>query len=131
MFALQNQARDITESCQRRPHLIGYFHYPEVDRRRRQELRPRRHPGGGRNAPGQALSLKKLSDITPQEWFHDPYLLCILISMVQSLKGDPESPQQIITAVCRLLRAPRRYLLCRVALDWRFKYTNMRGMTDC
>lgn len=129
VFSRQQQPED--EICQRPHHLVGYFHYQEVTRRRWQKLQPRRHPRGGRNIPGQGLSLKKLSDITPKDWSRDPYLLCVLISMVQSQKYDHEPLQRTVPTVCRLLQVQEILDFGRVCLNWCLEDARKCDVTNC
>ncbi|WKT52534.1 hypothetical protein QSH57_003048 [Fusarium oxysporum f. sp. vasinfectum] len=51
---------------------------------RRRANRPKRHPvPGSSNSPPERLSQRRLRDLTPDLWFEDPYLVCILLSLAQ------------------------------------------------
>lgn len=80
--------------------LVGYFNYTDVKRRRQEKLRPRQNPGGGHNAPGQRLFQKRLFQITPLEWAHDPYLVCILLSIAQLQERSLNLPRRTAYMVC-------------------------------
>ncbi|EQL03962.1 hypothetical protein OCS_00316 [Ophiocordyceps sinensis CO18] len=68
--------------------LVGYLHYSYVEGARRQLLRPPRRPGGDPNVVGQSISRRKLSKVTPKEWFRDPYLSRLLVTTTK--KPDRE-----------------------------------------
>ncbi|KAF4513143.1 hypothetical protein G6O67_000452 [Ophiocordyceps sinensis] len=74
--------------------LVGYLHYSYVEGARRQLLRPPRRPGGDPNVVGQSISRRKLSKVTPKEWFRDPYLVCVLLSLAQRQARAPTWPTQ-------------------------------------
>ncbi|KAL5366500.1 hypothetical protein BJX96DRAFT_169984 [Aspergillus floccosus] len=90
--------------CRRRQHCepkyqhlqwaIGYFNYTDIIRRRRKKLQPRQNPTGGHNAVGQRLFHKRLSQITPLEWAHDPYLFCVLLSIAQLQRQSQDLHRQ-------------------------------------
>ncbi|EXL98055.1 hypothetical protein FOIG_09614 [Fusarium odoratissimum NRRL 54006] len=84
---LYNKIRFHTSECEvfktrdmynleRRP-IIGHFQYEEL-------VKPKRHPVPGfSNSPAERLSQRRLRDLTPDLWFEDPYLVCILLSLAQ------------------------------------------------
>ncbi|KAF4985632.1 hypothetical protein FDECE_16423 [Fusarium decemcellulare] len=82
--------------------VVGYFHYDTLTRKRRERLSPCPHPHGGHNGPVQRLYQRRLSRITPTTWSQDPYLVCILLSMAQSLAREARSPKPM-TFTARLL----------------------------
>jgi hypothetical protein len=63
--------------------LVGYLDYSAIYKSRREILEPRQHPEGGINAAGCTITRKMLSRITPQDWTHDPYIVCVLLSCGQ------------------------------------------------
>ncbi|KAM6522962.1 hypothetical protein FALCPG4_012569 [Fusarium falciforme] len=93
----------IVEQHQDALPVIGYFHYESIISKRQEKLTPRPHPYGGYNGPVRPLCQRKLSKVTPQKWSQDPYLVCILLSMAQSLAHKSHSPQPTVFVVCPLL----------------------------
>ncbi|KPM42074.1 hypothetical protein AK830_g4475 [Neonectria ditissima] len=88
----------IAKHCTRQQHqnalpVIGYFHYETLVSKRCQKLTPRPHPQKGYNGPVRRLCQRKLSKVTPQIWSQDPYLVCIMLSMAQSLARKPRPAQ--------------------------------------
>ncbi|EXK35729.1 hypothetical protein FOXG_14743 [Fusarium oxysporum f. sp. lycopersici 4287] len=70
-------------NLERRP-IIGHFQYEELIKQRKRANRPKRHPvPGSSNSPAERLSQRRLRDLTPDLWFEDPYLVCILLSLAQ------------------------------------------------
>ncbi|KAF7557803.1 hypothetical protein G7Z17_g463 [Cylindrodendrum hubeiense] len=60
-------------------------------------------------SPVRCLCQRKLSKVTPQTWSQDPYLVCILLSMAQSLARKSHSAQPgvyvVPSSVWRLLNS--------------------------
>ncbi|KAM6514287.1 hypothetical protein FALCPG4_015439 [Fusarium falciforme] len=76
--------------------VVGYFHYDTLAAKRRERLSPCPHPRGDRNEPVIRLYRRRLSRITPIIWSQDPYLVCVLLSMAQSLRRESRSPKSFI-----------------------------------
>ncbi|KAM6514288.1 hypothetical protein FALCPG4_015439 [Fusarium falciforme] len=79
--------------------VVGYFHYDTLAAKRRERLSPCPHPRGDRNEPVIRLYRRRLSRITPIIWSQDPYLVCVLLSMAQSLRRESRSPKSFIFTV--------------------------------
>ncbi|EMT72166.1 hypothetical protein FOC4_g10004022 [Fusarium odoratissimum] len=70
-FSVMMRARGII-NANARPHFLY------------NKIRPKRHPVPGfSNSPAERLSQRRLRDLTPDLWFEDPYLVCILLSLAQ------------------------------------------------
>lgn len=80
--------------------VLGYFNYPAVTKYREKKLKPLLHPSGGVDTVGTRLSEKRLSQITPNEWFQDPYIVCILLSIAQLQQRLLQVPRSTIHKVC-------------------------------
>ncbi|KAF5642222.1 uncharacterized protein FTJAE_3697 [Fusarium tjaetaba] len=61
---------------------IGYYRYT-ADEERKQKLRARRGRGGVKNDPFQRICDIKRRQVTPTDWRHDPYIVCLLLSVAQ------------------------------------------------
>ncbi|RSL43125.1 hypothetical protein CEP53_011846 [Fusarium sp. AF-6] len=79
--------------------IIGYLDYHTIISKRCQKLTPRPHPCKGYNGPVQRLCQRKLSQVTPQTWSQDPYLVCTLLSMAQFLALKSRSAQRNVYVV--------------------------------
>ncbi|KAI1045340.1 hypothetical protein LB505_012774 [Fusarium chuoi] len=70
------------------PHanpIIGYYAYT-ADKERRDKLVANRAPNGRINKPAQNICDIKYRKVTPTDWRHDPYLVCLLMSLAQLQK---------------------------------------------
>ncbi|KAI1036746.1 hypothetical protein LB503_003372 [Fusarium chuoi] len=70
------------------PHanpIIGYYTYT-TDKERRDKLVANRAPNGRINKPAQNICDIKYRKVTPTNWRHDPYLVCLLMSLAQLQK---------------------------------------------
>lgn len=70
------------------PHanpIIGYYKYT-ADKERRNKLVANRAPRGRINKPAQNICDIKYRQVTPTDWRHDPYLVCLLMSLAQLQK---------------------------------------------
>ncbi|RSL77226.1 hypothetical protein CEP51_009256 [Fusarium floridanum] len=92
--------------------IVGYFDYQTIISKRRQKLKPRPHPCKGYNGPVQRLCQRKLCKVTPQTWSQDPYLLCTLLSMAQSLalKSRSAQPNIYVTRLLVTTKSDQEYV---------------------
>ena len=65
--------------------IIGYFHYDDVKWDRLESIQPKDNPGAriGGNAPVARLCRRRLQNATPQEWYKDPYLVGLILSLAR------------------------------------------------
>lgn len=83
--------------------LVGYFLYDYAPCTRCRLLRAPRNPDGGANFVGLRIEKKKLSQVTPEHWCRDPYLVCLLLSLAQRQARSQALPRPSAYTV-RLLR---------------------------
>jgi hypothetical protein len=62
--------------------IIGYYKY-NADKERQQKLDAPPGPGGVNNDPFQRICDIKYRQVTPADWRHDPYIVCLLLSLAQ------------------------------------------------
>ncbi|SCO54663.1 uncharacterized protein FFNC_15615 [Fusarium fujikuroi] len=64
--------------------IIGYCHYNNLTEERKHALTPKCRPDtGAYNLPVERLCQHRLRASTPDLWFEDPYLVCVLLSLAQ------------------------------------------------
>nr|RBQ97392.1 hypothetical protein FVER53263_12624 [Fusarium verticillioides] len=62
--------------------IIGYYKY-NADKERQQKLNAQPGPGGVNNDPFQRICDIKYRQVTLTDWRHDPYIVCLLLSLAQ------------------------------------------------
>lgn len=60
--------------------IVGYYRY-DANRQRVRKFRPVYAPRGQHNNPGERLRKHLIRKTTPDYWYHDPYLVCHLLSL--------------------------------------------------
>ncbi|KIL83923.1 hypothetical protein FAVG1_12828 [Fusarium avenaceum] len=78
--------------------IVGYYRY-DADLQREKKFRPAYAPRGQHNDPGERLREHMIRKTTPDYWYHDPYLVCHLLSLADlqfrgwhEAKGNSQLP---------------------------------------
>ncbi|KAF4945297.1 hypothetical protein FGADI_12037 [Fusarium gaditjirri] len=82
------------------PHadpMIGYYEY-RADEERREKLRAPRPPRGLNNDPVQRKYDIRYHMVAPKDWRHDPFLVCILLSLAQLQRRKAYGPRGLFLA---------------------------------
>ncbi|EXA51195.1 hypothetical protein NW761_000128 [Fusarium oxysporum] len=77
--------------------MIGYYRY-SADEERREKLRAPRPPRGLNNDPVQRKYDARYRMVAPEDWRHDPYLVCILLSLAQLQRRKAYGPRGLFLA---------------------------------
>ncbi|KAF5618664.1 hypothetical protein F52700_12184 [Fusarium sp. NRRL 52700] len=62
--------------------IMGYYRY-NADKERQRHLKVSPGTGGIKNGPFQRICDMRCRQVTPTDWRHDPYLVCLLLSLAQ------------------------------------------------
>ncbi|KAH7259167.1 uncharacterized protein BKA55DRAFT_661889 [Fusarium redolens] len=81
------------------PPVIGYMCYMTVARERERLLTPPPHPNLGYNWTVKQKYDRRLGQTTPDSWFEDPYLVCLLLSLAQAQRCKDKSGKPAIFPV--------------------------------
>ncbi|KAF4503579.1 hypothetical protein FAGAP_187 [Fusarium agapanthi] len=77
------------------PPVVGCTYYRAFKRERKRQYTPRTLPKFGKNLPVKRICKILLRKVTPENWAEDPYIVCLLLSLVQaqSIKQKGAMPE--------------------------------------
>ncbi|PYI00739.1 hypothetical protein BO78DRAFT_412039 [Aspergillus sclerotiicarbonarius CBS 121057] len=80
LFVRRDQTHE--ETNQGSPPVVGHFDYTEVTTTREKKFQPWPDPSGRPNSIGERLGMKRLAEVTPQDWSEDPYFSRLFVTNV-------------------------------------------------